>query len=154
MGRYFVNIIYFAFFLFVLRNLSMTPPGNVIIKNIQLSGHEQGTTWHASYFYSDSLVTKRQGDGILDVIDISLSLYRPYSTIVAFNNSTSGIKIDTLFRNVVEKYLEIYQQTNGLSDITVGSVAEAWGFGADPHSNIPDDSVINCLLPYVDSKNM
>lgn len=154
-GRYSVNIIYFVFFfLFVLGSLSLTPSGNVIIKNIQLSGHAQGTTWHATYFYSDSVVTKRQLDSILEVIDSSLSLYKPYSTIVAFNNSTSGIKIDKHFRNVVEKSLDTYQQTNGLSDITVGPLVEAWGFGVDPHSNVPDDSVIKSLLPCVDSKNI
>ena len=154
MGRYSVNIIYFVFFLFVLGSLSMAPPGDVIIKNIQLSGHAQGTTWHANYFYVDSVVTKRQLDSILDVIDSSLSIYKPYSKIVAFNNSTSGIKIDKHFRNVIEKSLDIYQQTNGLSDITVGPLVAAWGFGADPHSDIPNDSVLNSLLPCVDSKNI
>ncbi len=154
MGRYSVNIIYFVFFLFVLGSLSMTPPGNVIIKNIQLSGHAQGTTWHANYFYADSVVTTRQVDSILEVIDSSLSLYKPYSTIVAFNNSTSGINIDKHFRNVIEKSLDIYQQTNGLSDITVGPLVEAWGFGVNSHSNVPDDSVIKSLLPCVDSKNI
>lgn len=44
-----VNIFYFVFFFLLVRgSLSLTPSGNVSIKNIQLSGHAQGTTWHVT----------------------------------------------------------------------------------------------------------
>ena len=55
---------------------------------------------------------------------------------------------------MVEKSLDTYQQTNGLSDITVGPLVEAWGFSVNPNSNIPDEAVINSLLPCVGSKNI
>ena len=40
---------------------------------------------------TDSLVTKKQIDSILDKIDSSLSLYKPYSLINQFNNSKERI---------------------------------------------------------------
>lgn len=152
MRNYFVNINLYIFLIFLLGNFSIVPPGHSNIKSVQLSGNAQGTTWHTTYFYSDSVVSKNQIDSILKVIDSSLSLYKPYSKIVAFNNSSSGVKIDNHFRKVVEKSLDTYHQTNGLSDITVGTLVEAWGFSANPNSKIPSESVIKSLLPCVSSK--
>ena len=80
-------------------------PGESFIR-VDLSGFAQGTTWHITYYAADSLVTKNQVDSILLVIDSSLSIYKPYSRIVAFNNSKTGITIDEHFRKVVEKSLD------------------------------------------------
>lgn len=102
----------------------------VSFSRIAFSGVAQGTTWHVTYYATDTVVSKVQVDSILQVIDSSLSIYKPNSRIVAFNNSQSGITIDEHFRKVVEKSLDTYKQTNGLFDITVLPLVEAWGFGA------------------------
>lgn len=154
MSRYSLHSGFFIFILAILGNLSMTSDTHRITRAIQLSGLAQGTTWHASYFYSDSAVTQNQVDSILKVIDSSLSLYKPYSTIVAFNKSITGLKIDKHFRNVVEKSLDTYRRTGGLSDITVGALVDAWGFSAHPDSKIPSDSLLKKLLPCVGSGNI
>ena len=119
---------------------------------IDLDGFAQGTTWHITYYARDSVVTKRQVDSILMVIDSSLSIYKPYSTIVAFNNNNSGVTIDKHFRRVIEKSLETYEQTNGLFDITILPLVEAWGFGAQSFQEIPDSATIGNLLNCVSSK--
>jgi thiamine biosynthesis lipoprotein len=118
---------------------------------VHLSGHAQGTTWQATYFASDSSVSNREVDSILIVIDSSMSIYKPWSTIVAFNNSSSGIKIDKHFKKVILQSLETYKKTNGLSDITVFPLVEAWGFGAKPGNSFPDDNLIRSILPCVGS---
>lgn len=98
------------------------------------------------------MASKEQVDSILQVIDSSLSIYKPYSRIVAFNNSQSGITIDEHFRKVVEKSLDTYKQTNGLFDITVLPLVEAWGFGAKGFQKVPDSATIRSLLSCVGSK--
>ena len=81
---------------------------------IELERFAQGTTWHITYYAADSIVKKQQVDSILIVIDSSLSIYKQYSRIVAFNNSDSGIAIDKHFQRVVEKSLDTYYKTNDL----------------------------------------
>lgn len=121
------------------------------VRMVHLSGHAQGTTWQATYFARDSSVSKQEVDSILNVIDSSLSIYKSWSTIVAFNNSRSGIKIDEHFRKVIVQSLETYKKTNGLSDITVFPLVEAWGFGVKPGNDPPDNKLIRSILPCVSS---
>ncbi|RZL36178.1 MAG: FAD:protein FMN transferase, partial [Pedobacter sp.] len=45
------------------------------MREFKISGQAQGTTYSANYFATDSLVTKSQIDSILNVIDLSMSLY-------------------------------------------------------------------------------
>jgi thiamine biosynthesis lipoprotein len=122
------------------------------IKKIDFAGFAQGTTWHVSYYALDTSVAKAEVDSILQVIDSSLSIYKPYSKIVAFNRSQTGIKIDEHFRKVVDKALDTYRQTNGLFDITVLPIVEAWGFGAKGFQKVPDSATIRSLLKCVSSK--
>lgn len=124
------------------------------VKTIRLNGQAQGTTWQATYFAEDSMVSKQQIDSMLEVIDSSFSLYKPYSDIVAFNNSVSGIKIDEHFRRVVQRSLEIYRDTKGLSDITVAPLVDAWGFGVNRMDRVPDDATITSVLSCIGSYNI
>jgi FAD:protein FMN transferase len=130
----------------------MKIPKRLSYIKVELTGFAQGTTWHITYYDTDTLVKKSQVDSIMEVIDSSLSIYKPYSRIVAFNKSRSGIKIDQHFRNVVKKSLDTYRQTNGLFDITVLPIVEAWGFGAKKIEKEPDSSVIRSLLGCVGSR--
>src|SRR5687768_725978 len=119
---------------------------------VDLAGVAQGTTWHITYYGKDTVVKKRQVDSILAVIDSSLSIYKPYSHIVAFNSSTTGITVDDHFRLVVEKSLETYYQTGGLFDIAILPIVEAWGFGAKSVDSLPDSTTILSLLTCVGSQ--
>jgi thiamine biosynthesis lipoprotein len=121
-------------------------------EKIVINGIAQGTTYHIIYYAADSIIKKAQVDSVLDKIDSSLSLYKPYSLINQFNNSAIGIVPDIHFKKVVNKAMQVYQQTNGLFDITVGPLTAAWGFGPDKIKDIPDSSTIRELLPCVNSR--
>ena len=121
------------------------------MKKIQIDGFAQGTTYHISYYSKDSLVNKRQVDSILDKIDSSLSLYKPYSLINQFNKSEDGLEGDEHFVQVVKKAQEIYKKTNGLFDITIYPLTIAWGFGPQKTDSIPDAAAIKKILPCVNS---
>ncbi|MDO6432576.1 FAD:protein FMN transferase [Flavitalea sp. BT771] len=103
-----------------------------------ISGYAQGTTYHITFFAHDSLVVKRQIDSLLDNIDSSLSIYKPYSIISRFNSAAEGIQMDEHLNKVVRRSLEIYKATGGISDITVYPLMDLWGFGPRHASTAPD----------------
>jgi len=122
------------------------------LKNIMINGTAQGTTFHISYFAPDTLITKKQVDSLLDKIDSSLSLYKPYSLINQFNNSAEGIKADVHLATVVKKAIRVFKETDGLFDITVEPLTSAWGFGPAKVNRIPDSAEIKSMLPCVNTK--
>lgn len=122
------------------------------LKKIQFNGVAQGTTYHITYYAMDSAVRQKQVDSILQKIDSSLSLYKPYSIINQFNRSQYGMAIDEHFINVVKKGQEIYKKTHGFFDMTIYPLTEAWGFGVKRSDSLPSTELITQLLPCVNSK--
>lgn len=124
------------------------------LQNFKISGYAQGTTYHVSYFAQDSLVSAQDLDLVLAGIDSSLSLYKPYSIINKFNNSQAGTEIDGHFRKVYIKSEEVTRRTAGLFDITVQPLVQAWGFGAEKASSLPDSARILSILKCVGSEKV
>jgi len=119
-----------------------------------IHGYAQGTDYSIKYYAKDSVVTQKAIDSILLQIDSSMSLYKTYSLISKFNASPKGIEIDPHFLNVVKKSFEIFKATNGVFDITVKPLVQAWGFGAKPISKFPDSSTIQKILPCIGMQNL
>ena len=115
------------------------------VRKFLITGTAQGTTYQISYYCTDSAVTKRQIDSVLDKIDSSLSLYKSFSLINRFNQSDSGIVVDDHFITVVKKSIDTYHQTGGIFDITIQPLVQAWGFGAKPVDHLPDSATIGFL---------
>ncbi len=114
-------------------------------KRYNITGTAQGTTYSIIYYALDSIVTKARIDLELRKLDSSLSLYKPYSQINRFNQSTNGILLDKHLLAVVKKSISTYKETNGLFDITVHPLVEAWGFGVKKTTTVPDSSTIRSL---------
>ncbi|MEX6690615.1 FAD:protein FMN transferase [Danxiaibacter flavus] len=117
----------------------------------QISGFAQGTTYHITYYSGDTSITQANVDSVLNSIDSSLSIYKPYSTITRFNQSEKGTVIDAHFIKVFNKSIETYKATNGLFDITVAPLVTAWGFGAKKNNSMPDSAQIEQLKECVSS---
>lgn len=124
------------------------------IRKTEIDGYAQGTTYHITYYANDSIVTKFQIDSILKKIDSSLSLYKPYSLINQFNNSDSGISIDSHLMNVLVASFATYNATHGLFDITVEPLVQAWGFGAIKNTEMPDSIAIQQILTCVGTNKL
>ncbi|QNL48652.1 FAD:protein FMN transferase [Olivibacter sp. SDN3] len=118
-------------------------------EKVTLTGFAQGTSYNITYYSSLNKVYKSEIDSILDVIDNSMSLYKDNSLISKFNTENDGITIDDHFKKVVEKSIQIYEDTNGLFDITVASLVEAWGFGVKSINEYPDSATIRNLKACV-----
>lgn len=127
---------------------------NNSLRGYYLSGYAQGTTYHITYYAADSLVAVTEIDSIMSSLDSSLSLYKPYSLISAFNNAEKEIEMDGHFKNVIEKAIKISKETHGISDPTVFPLVQAWGFGPKKDVPSPDSASINKILPCVGVENI
>lgn len=129
-----------AFFIF-----SFAKPA---LREFKITGEAQGTTYAVSYYAADSVVGKGQIDSILQVIDLSMSLYRSDSKISQFNKASQGLALDSHFLYVVKRSMEIYKDTKGIFDITVEPLVKYWT-SARREPNSGDTASIRQLLPNV-----
>lgn len=111
-----------------------------------INGYAQGTSYTVKYYATDSLVTKKAVDSLLLQIDSSMSLYKPYSQINSFNACSKEMKLDAHFLRVMQKSFEVYSATQGLFDVTVKPLVQAWGFGNEQIKKLPDSTQIIELL--------
>jgi thiamine biosynthesis lipoprotein len=129
-------------------------PADKTPREFIIDGVAQGTTYHIIYFATDSILKKSQFDSILNRLDNSLSIYTPSSLISRFNQSKKSMGIDQHFINVINASLATYKATNGLFDITVEPLVEAWGFAAKHITEVPDSAKISSLLKCIGSNNL
>jgi FAD:protein FMN transferase len=86
-------------------------------------------------------------------IENKYSRYNPDSllSIVNKNAGDREVKIDSEFRGLLYFANVCYQQSNGTFDITSGVLRKAWDFKS---GQLPDQQLIDNLLPLVDWKNV
>ena len=88
-------------------------------------------------------------DEILHLEDL-LSVTNENSDISAINNSGGNVvSVDNDTAKIIEKAIEVGNQTNGALDITVYPVLKEWGFTTDNYK-IPDSEILDILLENVD----
>lgn len=132
----------------------MAPNTNRDPKAFKLTGLAQGTNYHITYYAADSLVSKQNVTDLLNEIDSSMSIYKSYSLINKFNNSASGVEMDKHMSKVVKRSLEIYTQSDGVFDITIYPIVDAWGFGNKKTNHLPDAEAVKSLMPCVGSDKL
>lgn len=129
--------------------MNCTPASQQSTRKILIEGFAQGTSYHITYYAADSVVKKQQIDSLFNVLDNSLSIYKPNSVISRFNRSRKSLRIDKHLETVVVKAKEVWKDTDGVFDITVQPLVKAWGFGNETISRLPDSPTINSILPCV-----
>ncbi len=114
---------------------------------IKYSGPTQGTMFNITYCSDTNY--NAEIDSLLQAFCRSLSNYDSISLISRINRN----EIDTLdalteeFFNVSK---EVWANTDGIFDVTVAPIVNAWGFGWKRHkTHIPDSSEIDSLLLHV-----
>jgi len=124
------------------------------LKEFRITGFAQGTNYHITYYASEYKIYKEHTDSILQSLDSSLSIYKPYSIISQFNQSEKGIQIDTHLQNVIKRSLEIYKASKGISDITIYPLMQLWGFGTKSSDKDPSTADIQNMLPCIGSNKI
>ena len=142
------------FYLILFSSNWIQSPGTPSVRSFHISGTAQGTTYHITYYATDSVVSKQQVDSILLQVDSSLSLYKPFSLVNQFNKSTTGIVTDIHLKKVVIKAIQTYRDTKGIFDITVYPFTEAWGFGVKRIDTLPSNATIKKLKSCVSSDKL
>jgi thiamine biosynthesis lipoprotein len=142
-----------ALFLFTISTLLLIGCRQQIRNTIKISGQAQGTTYNITYLAGPNSNFRQQFDSIFRQIDASLSTYDSASLISRINRNDSTALADAMFSAVFEKALEVSDKTNGMFDITVAPVVNAYGFGFAKREKVTKP-LIDSLLPYVGYKKV
>ena len=117
-----------------------TPKENVYY----IKGEAQGTTYSITYI-AKAPVEKAAIDSILQVIDLSMSTYIDNSLISKINRG-ENLPIDPHFEKVFSASFDIYLQSKGAFDPSIGQLINAWGFGKKENHTPPTQKQIDSLL--------
>lgn len=139
------------YLVFILTMVMVACQPSVNEKVYLIEGEAQGSTYHIKYIAERDENLKPAIDSILEVIDLSMSTYRPDSAISKINQGDTMVVVDEHFRKVFEASQQIWQESEGLFDPTVGVLVNAWGFGKQKISeaDLPTDKKIDSLRKYV-----
>ncbi|MGQ9847765.1 MAG: FAD:protein FMN transferase [Bacteroidales bacterium] len=113
-----------------------------------IEGFTQGGSFHIKYEPNPDSVSVQEIYKLLNDISASLSIYDSNSILSRINKNDSSVKADRYFIEVFRESYKIYQQTEGLFDITVAPLVKYWGFL--PKDTIgKNNMVIDSLLKLV-----
>lgn len=118
-----------------------------VVRN-QSTGGVFGTSFSIIYLAQESLDYQQEIDSVFRVVNQSLSTYMPESDISKINLGDTTVLVDHMFKEVFTLSRDIYEDTDGYFDPTVGTLVNAWGFG--PGEEVAMDSTkVDSLLQYV-----
>lgn len=114
-----------------------------------IQGEAQGSTYSIKYISTEEKVTKNQIDSLLTAFDLSLSTYRPDSKISQINAGDTTVVVDNLFIETFQLSNQIFKDTDGLFDPTIGVLVNAYGFGPNKKHQDLSSKQIDSLLQFV-----
>jgi len=117
-------------------------------KNTKVSGQVFGTSYSVQYYSKNNLNFETQFDSLFYVINKSLSTYQVNSDISKLNRN-EAVKVDKHFKKVFNISKEIYKETQGAFDPTIGVLVNAWGFGPEGKVKDIDSLKIDSLMVSV-----
>jgi len=121
-----------------------------ILTRYTITGYAQGTDYVITYYATNARIHKNTIDSTLNVIDSSMSLYKPYSLINKINTGGPGFfELDDHFYNVLIKSFAITQDSKGVFDITVAPLVQLWGFGGRAVDHFPDSGEVRQAVACV-----
>ena len=143
LSRYFRDI---TILLLVICLAHCQPPKDWI-RNVA-AGPALGTSYSIIYLTREPLDLQTEIDSVFHVVNQSMSTYIPDSDISRINRGDSTVQVDQMFREVFELSKDVFEESNGYFDPTVGVLVDAWGFGPGTQIEL-DSSRVDSLLQYV-----
>ena len=110
-------------------------------KNTILEGTIFGTYYRVTY--NSDINYQKQLDSLFYVVNKSMSTYQTNSDISRLNRNEDVI-VDVHFIKVFNASRDVYRETNGAFDPTIGAVVNAWDFG-------PEGRIVNLDSLKIDS---
>ncbi|WP_028864228.1 FAD:protein FMN transferase [Psychromonas aquimarina] len=131
---------------------------------LKIQGKTMGTYYHITYVLDGDLSENKalstetlqsQIDKRLELVNDQMSTYRPDSELSRFNQAEKSLTVSDATRRVVEASLELFKQSNGAFDVTVGPLVNLWGFGPDKRpEKVPAQSLIEQKNQVVGSQHL
>ena len=140
-----------AFVAFSLYRIYPGSPGAPLIPH-KFSGPTMGTTYNITV--AEGHLTSAHKTRIkksiveaMDKVDNLMSTYKKDSEISRFNQwaETTPFKISPLTAEVIGLSLDISAKSEGVFDITVGPLVNAWGFGPNMVKTQPNQEQLAAL---------
>jgi thiamine biosynthesis lipoprotein len=97
-------------------------------KNTRVSGPVFGTSYGITYYSETTKNFQKEFDSLFSVINKSLSTYKEDSEVSKINRN-QDTKVDEHFKMVFNVSKQIFDETEGAFDPTIGAVVNAWNFG-------------------------
>ena len=121
---------------------------HIVTKRIE--GYALGTSYSISYNAENFEETfmEYKVDSIFAVLNQSLSTYIPTSDISKINRGDSLLVVDDHFVTVYKSATEVYNNTDGFFDPTVGALVNAYGFGPGKKLNTVSTQQLDSILQF------
>lgn len=117
---------------------------------VRLEGITMGVIpYMVKYLDPEGINYQYEIDSLLYHWNMSMSTYIPASEISRFNKDSCLIYESPYFLPVLEASSQVYEESGGAFDPTVGPLVNAWGFGPEQPRNLPDSADIQELLKKV-----
>lgn len=113
------------------------------------SGEVFGTYYNIQFFDTKTVDYSKQYDSLFSEINKSMSTYIPTSDISKINLNDTTVVVDYHFKKVFDLSKDIYNNTDGFFDPTIGVLVNAWDFGPEGKIIALDSLKIDSLLQYV-----
>lgn len=115
---------------------------------VQISGPVFGTGYSITYYDVDATNYQKQFDSLFYVINKSMSNYQANSDISRLNRN-EAVKVDNHFKTVFKAAKQIYRETEGVFDPTIGRLVNAWNFGSEQNKTALDSAKVESLVKFV-----
>jgi thiamine biosynthesis lipoprotein len=137
-----VCILLSIFAFFIISSCRVSRRAELRSRAYKIEGFAQGTSYQITYYTESAIISSSSINQLFSELDSSLSIYKPYSLINQFNNSANGLIMDDHLFKVVLRSMKIWKESEGVFDISILPIVEAWGFGAKKHSIEPSNTEI------------
>lgn len=135
--------------LFCLSIILFTGCQESAYKENTVSGEALGTTYNIKYFSEKDLGMVDALDSIFRVVNKSMSTYQEDSDISRLNRGDSLVVVDSLFQKVFSLSQQIYRESGGYFDPSVGDLVNMYGFGPEKSLKVIDSATVDSLMVFV-----
>ena len=142
------TVIRFCTMLLVLGLVSCKPKPKENAVYIQNTGRALGTSFKIKYEHPEGEDIMNDIISLLDKFEDVMSVYRPHSIVSRINRNDPDVVPDEHFTLIFNKARQVYEATDGLYDVTVAPLVNAWGFGFEKKIDMPSTK-IDSLLVFV-----
>ena len=121
-------------------------------KLYDVEGKAGSVNYRVRYISTDTTNLRTTIDSLVKAVDNSISYYNPESIISKSNKGNTSRKVDDHFKRAFATAQQVWKDSGGFYDPTVGVLVNAWGFGKElvqPISKLPTSEQIDSLKQYV-----